>query len=93
MKQIWFYITAVFFADFFKVKSFPATSLFPWLPFPFNFSTLPVPWKIKIMPALTYSFTTDRETVQEQAKKVALRAEGSIQAEINRLLRNRNRIF
>jgi 1-acyl-sn-glycerol-3-phosphate acyltransferase len=63
------------------------------LPFPLSLSTLPVPWTMKLMPALTYSLSADREALQEQAKKTALRAEGDIQAQLNRSLRNRARFF
>jgi hypothetical protein len=79
-----------FLANLFKTKAFPITPFFPWLPFPFNLSTMPVPWKMKLMSALSYSPVNDREATQSQAKKVALRTEGDIQAEINRLLRARN---
>ncbi len=80
-----------FFSQFFNSKVFPITQFFPWLSFPFNLAALPVPWKMKIMPALSYNLAKDREDIQEKAKKIALRAEGDVQAEINRLLRSRCR--
>lgn len=52
---------------------------------------LPVPWKIRLMQALPYEHVQAREAVQEQAKKTALLAEGEIQAEINRQLREQHR--
>ena len=82
-----------FLCQLFKTKAFPITPFFPWLPFPFNLSTMPIPWKMKTLPALSYTLPQDREGIQEQAKKLALRAEGDIQAEINRLLRSRSRFF
>ncbi len=42
-----------------------------------------------LMPALSYNHVQDREAVQDQAKNLALMAEGEIQAQINRLLRIR----
>jgi 1-acyl-sn-glycerol-3-phosphate acyltransferase len=82
-----------FLSKMLNTETFPITPFFPWLPFPFNLATMPVPWKMKIMPALSYNLAIDREDIQQKAKKLALRAEGDIQAEINRQLRTRNRLF
>lgn len=51
----------------------------------------PVSWEMRLMQALPYECVQGREATQEQAKKIALLAEGEIQAEINRLLREHNR--
>jgi len=56
-------------------------------------ATVSVPWKMKLMPAVFCQSPKDREAIQEAAKKTALRAEGEIQAEINRLLRARSRLL
>ncbi len=80
-----------FLSQVLNIKALPLAPLLPCLPFPFNLATMPVPWKMKIMPSLAYGLATDRQDTQEKAKKVALRAEGDVQAEINRLLRSRNR--
>lgn len=80
-----------FISQILKGKTSSFTQILPWLSFPFNLATLPVPWKMKIMPALSYNLAQDREDIQEKAKQVALRSEGDVQAEINRLLRSRNR--
>lgn len=72
-----------------ETKVFPVSPFFPWLPFPLNLFTLPIAWQMKVLTPVKYEFAQERAVIQEQAKKVALRAEGEIQAEINRLLRNR----
>ena len=81
-----------FLARFLKIKTFPITPFFPWLPFPFNLGSLPSPWCMHLMPDLSYDHPQDRDAVQEQAKKLALMAEGEIQAQINRLLRTGRRV-
>jgi 1-acyl-sn-glycerol-3-phosphate acyltransferase len=48
-------------------------------------------WKMRLIRALPYDHVQEREPLQDEAKKVALFAEGEIQAEINRLLRARSR--
>ncbi len=85
---------SAFLSKLLQVKAFPVSPFFPWLPFPFNLGTLPVQWKMKLLPAINYQSPTDREAGLDEAKKVALRTEGEIQAEINRLLRtSKSRLF
>jgi hypothetical protein len=76
-----------------KMKAFPVSPFFPWLPFPFNLGSLPVKWQMNFCAELEYEVPTTREEIQEVAKKQALLAEGEIQAEINKLLRAREHIF
>jgi 1-acyl-sn-glycerol-3-phosphate acyltransferase len=47
--------------------------------------------EMRLMRALPYNHVRDSEPLQNEAKKVALFAEGEIQAEINRLLRTTSR--
>ncbi len=84
---------STFLSKLLETSAFPISPFFPWLPFPFNLSTLPVAWHMKLLPALNYTVLNERESVQDEAKRLALRAEGDIQAEINRLLRTRPRLF
>ena len=48
-------------------------------------------WKIRLMCPLSYENVQEREPLENEAKKMALFAEGEIQAEINRMLRIKNR--
>jgi len=74
-------------------KAFPISPFFPWLPFPLNLATLPVGWTMKLLPHTEYSAGKKREVIQECAKQQAEFSEGEIQAEINRMLRVKHRIF
>ncbi len=47
--------------------------------------------KMRLIEPVSYNYAQDRESIQDEAKKIALFAEGEIQAEINRLLRARTR--
>lgn len=76
-------------AKFLSLPAFPVTAAFPWLPFPANIFSLPVRWKLHCMKPLEYSAPHSREELQETAKTVALFAEGEVQAELNRMLRER----
>lgn len=74
-----------------KLACFPVSPFFPWLPFPLNLASWPITWKMCLMPAIEYKAGTNRQDIQECAKKQTLYAEGEIQAELNRLLRARHR--
>lgn len=52
---------------------------------------LPASGKMRLIEAVPYNHVKDRESIQDEAKRIALFAEGEIQAEINRQLRTRNR--
>jgi hypothetical protein len=71
------------------MPAFPVTPFFPWMPFPFNMGSLPVHWHMAILEHCTYPHATDRDTVEETAKKQSRFVEGEIQAELNRMLRSR----
>lgn len=76
-----------------KLSAFPVSPFFPWLPFPFNLASLPISWTMNLLPAIEYLPGKKREDIEECAKKQAMFAEGEIQAELNRELRLRHRIF
>lgn len=76
-------------AKFLSLPSFPITPFFPWLPFPFNLGSLPSKWHMSVLKPLVYEASTDRDLVEETAMKQSQFAEGEIQAELNRLLRQR----
>jgi len=76
-----------------KLNAFPVSPFFPWLPFPFNLASLPVRWKMHLLPAVEYSKPGKGERLEECAKRQAFFAEGEIQAELNRLLRIRHRLL
>jgi 1-acyl-sn-glycerol-3-phosphate acyltransferase len=80
-------------SSFLKVKAFPVSPFFPWLPFPFNLASLPVKWQMSLRRELEYEQPTSREEAQKIAKHQSFIAEGEIQAELNRALRARNHIF
>ena len=76
-------------AKFLKLQVFPVTPFFPWLPFPFNLASLPSKWNMSILKPLDYEEPQDRDGLEETAMKQSQFAEGEIQAELNRLLRQR----
>ncbi len=80
-------------SQFLKLKAFPVSPFFPWLPFPLNLASLPVKWEMNMRPELDYNQAQNREETQEIAKTQAFFAEGEIQAALNRMLRARNHIF
>jgi 1-acyl-sn-glycerol-3-phosphate acyltransferase len=76
-------------AKFLNLPIFPITPFFPWLPFPFNLTTLPLKWHMSLLKPLTFASPEDRDALEETAMKQSQFAEGEIQAELNRLLRQR----
>ncbi|MGD9683189.1 MAG: 1-acyl-sn-glycerol-3-phosphate acyltransferase [Candidatus Obscuribacterales bacterium] len=72
---------------------FPITPFFPWFPFPFNFASLPVHWKMSLMKSVKYEKSKKREQIELVAKELSSVLEGGIQAELNKLFRHRDRIF
>ena len=76
-----------------NLKAFPVSPFFPWLPFPFNLASLPIGWTMKILPPTEYSVGKKRDAIQECARQQAEFSEGEIQAELNRMLRVRHRVF
>jgi len=74
-----------------KVKAFPISPFFPWLPFPFNLMTLPVTWEMHIMKHNEYQKPKGREEAKELAKEISFLTQGDVQAELNRILRLRHR--
>lgn len=78
-------------ARFLGWKAFPVTPFFPFMPFPLNLATLPIPWEMTILPRNDYKPQKAREDQQSIAKDQAFLCEGDVQAEINRRLRIRHR--
>lgn len=77
-------------AKLLELPAFPVTPFMPWLPFPLNvLSSFPVTWKMSVLRALDYKNCDSREQVYETAIPLARELEGEIQAELNRLLRQR----
>lgn len=76
-------------ARFVGLPAYPITPFFPWLPFPANFLTLPVPWRMSILKPISYQSDSDRDSLEQTAKTEAGFVQGEIQAELNRLLRAR----
>jgi 1-acyl-sn-glycerol-3-phosphate acyltransferase len=72
-----------------SLPAFPVTPFFPWLPFPFNFGSLPVRWKMRMLKVVEHERAESREKVEEVSKNMALYLEGEVQAELNRVLRTR----
>jgi 1-acyl-sn-glycerol-3-phosphate acyltransferase len=75
-----------------RLPAFPITPFFPWLPFPASLMSLPVSWQMHILkPTALESSEVDELAAKELTRKLAQRAEGEIQAELNRMLRSRFR--
>ena len=77
-------------ASFLKMPYFPVTPFFPWLPFPLNFASYPVQWRMRLMAPISYEHSDDRTHNHETAQTLTHRLEGELQSEINRLLRARS---
>jgi 1-acyl-sn-glycerol-3-phosphate acyltransferase len=63
----------------------------PKLPWLLKLIPFPASCKMRLIDAVPYNRVQDREQMQDEAKRIALFAEGEIQAEINRQLRMRSR--
>ena len=74
-------------AKLLNLPAFPITPFFPWLPFPLNLGSLPTKWHMSLIKPLNYEKTVDRDQLEETAMRQSQFAEGEIQAELNRLLR------
>ncbi len=80
-------------SKFLGMPAYPVTPFFPWFPFPANFASLPVKWKMTVMKPTAYEAHSDRDMLEETAKSQSRFIEGQIQAELNRLLRTRSKTF
>jgi 1-acyl-sn-glycerol-3-phosphate acyltransferase len=76
-------------AKLLKVPEFPITPFFPLLPFPISFLSLPVAWHMRILKLRQFNVSGNREDIIETTKRQARFSQGEIQAELNRLLRQR----
>lgn len=74
-------------AKLLNLPAFPITPFFPWLPFPLNLGSLPTKWHMSLIKPLNYEKTVERDQLEETAMRQSQFAEGEIQAELNRLLR------
>ena len=78
-------------AKWLDLPAFPVTPFMPWLPFPLNMlGSLPVAWKMSVLRAheeITANET--REQMHAAAVPLTDELEGEVQAELNRLLRQR----
>lgn len=80
-------------AGLLKAPFFPLTPFFPWLPFPLSLGSMPVRWKMSLMKLAKYDAGTQRDQIQVATKGLSDSLEGSIQAELNRMFRRRDRIW
>lgn len=79
-------------ATFLKLPYFPVTPFFPWLPMPLNLVTMPGSWQMNIHNQAKYdSSGQSRDVIENTCKQLSLSFEGEIQAELNRMLRGRNK--
>lgn len=76
-------------ANLLSLPAFPVTPFFPFLPFPANLFSIPVKWKMRMLKPCDYERVSERDQIEETAKRLALFTEGEIQAELNRMLRMR----
>lgn len=71
------------------LPAFPVTPFMPWLPFPANvLSSFPVRWKMSVLKAMQ-KHCEGRDETYDTAPAFAREIEGEVQAELNRLLRQR----
>lgn len=77
-------------ADWMELPAFPLTPFMPLLPFPVNvLGSFPVGWNMSVLKPLDYPKGNTREEIFQTAIPSARQLEGEIQAELNRLLRQR----
>jgi 1-acyl-sn-glycerol-3-phosphate acyltransferase len=74
------------------MPAFPITPLFPWLPFPFSLTPLPVKWDMHLLkPYICEPEGDSRDHMEDAAADRSRWLEGEIQAELNRMIRSRIR--
>ncbi|HEY9712608.1 MAG TPA: hypothetical protein V6C72_04015, partial [Chroococcales cyanobacterium] len=74
------------------LPGYPVSPFMPLLPFPANLlASLPVEWRMKLIKPTAYEAEESRDDIEETAKHQSRLIEGEIQAEINRILRLRNK--
>lgn len=73
------------------LPAYPVTPFFPWLPFPSNLISLPMQWTMHLLKATPFQGGADRNSLEDTARAHAQFIEGEIQAELNRILRNRTK--
>ncbi|MBY0548211.1 MAG: 1-acyl-sn-glycerol-3-phosphate acyltransferase [Candidatus Obscuribacterales bacterium] len=77
------------FAKWAELPAFPVTPFMPWLPFPANvLSSFPVRWKMSVLKSMQ-KHCENRDETYDAAPAFAREIEGEVQAELNRLLRQR----
>ncbi len=77
-------------AKWLDMPAFPVTPFLPWLPFPLNIlASVPVTWNMSVLREQEFKKCQSREEIYETAIPLARELEGEIQAELNRLLRQR----
>jgi 1-acyl-sn-glycerol-3-phosphate acyltransferase len=76
-------------ADFLDMPAFPITPFFPWLPFPASLMSLPVRWHMRILKRRQFTVKASHADIIAMTRQQAKFTEGEIQAELNRLLRQR----
>jgi 1-acyl-sn-glycerol-3-phosphate acyltransferase len=77
-------------AKWLELPAFPVTPFMPWLPFPANvLASFPVTWDMTVLKQHNYEKCGSREEIYSTAIPLARELEGEIQAELNRLLRQR----
>ncbi|MBZ0189645.1 MAG: hypothetical protein K8F91_25585, partial [Candidatus Obscuribacterales bacterium] len=60
---------------------------------PLSLGSMPVRWKMSLMKLAKYDAGTQRDQIQVATKGLSDSLEGSIQAELNRMFRRRDRIW
>ncbi len=80
-----------FVAKLLEIPAFPITPFMPLLPFPFSMASLPGHWQMKVLKATEYAKVESRNERYETALTLSKNLEGNVQAEINRMLRARNK--
>jgi len=76
-------------SKFLSMPAFPVSPFFPWLPFPINLATVPVKWSMVLKKSTEYEPHSNRDDLEDTAKRHARFLEGEIQAELNRIHRTK----
>lgn len=80
-------------AKFLGMPIFPFTLTFPWLPFPFAFTPLPVRWHIRFGQPIYLDYSPDRSFDTGLVTRLAEEVRQQIQQELDSILKKRKSIM
>lgn len=80
-------------AQYLKFPFFPITPAFPWLPFPFWVTPLPIRWVVNVHKPIHLGYPKERSTDRKLVRRLAREIQYEIQRDLNKLLKERKSVF